>query len=58
MMRAVVSVEPPGGNGLMRVTGRVGKVCAEAAPAMRRPIRTIRFFMDGKRTTIGAFREA
>ena len=32
-MRAVVSVEPPGGNGKISVIGRVGKDCAEARPA-------------------------
>src|SRR2546429_4200827 len=31
MMRAVVSVEPPGGNGTMSVIGRVGKFWACAA---------------------------
>jgi hypothetical protein len=33
MMRAVVSVEPPGGNGTMSVTGLVGKFWAAAIPA-------------------------
>jgi hypothetical protein len=28
MIRAAVSVEPPGGNGTISVTGRVGNVCA------------------------------
>src|SRR5262245_12055107 len=30
MMRAAVSVDPPGGNGTIRVTGRDGNVCASA----------------------------
>jgi hypothetical protein len=34
MMRAVVSVDPPGGNGTISVTGRTGKPCAPAKPAM------------------------
>src|SRR3954468_8056912 len=33
MMRAVVSVEPPGGNGDTSVIGFVGKPCAPASPA-------------------------
>src|SRR5882672_9179525 len=33
MMRAAVSVEPPGGNGTTRVIGREGKPCACAAAA-------------------------
>src|SRR6185436_6905628 len=35
MIRAAVSVEPPGGNGTISVTGRVGNVCAcaHAKPA-------------------------
>ena len=32
MMRAVVSVEPPGGKGTISVIGRVGKFCAAAMP--------------------------
>ena len=28
MMRAMASVDPPGGNGTMSVIGRDGKVCA------------------------------
>src|SRR5437868_13530454 len=33
MMRAAASVEPPGGNGTISVSGRDGKVCACAAVA-------------------------
>src|SRR2546427_3305317 len=33
MMRAAVSVDPPGGNGTMSVTGRVGYDWAAAIPA-------------------------
>src|SRR6185369_779620 len=33
MMRAAESVEPPGGNGTIKVSGRDGKVCACAAAA-------------------------
>src|SRR5687768_3309876 len=38
-MRAAVSVEPPGGNGTIRVIGRDGKPCAFAAtvPASSAP---------------------
>src|SRR5262245_54491073 len=32
MMRAIVSVEPPGASGTMMVTWRVGKSCAAAPP--------------------------
>ena len=32
MMRAAVSVDPPGGNGTMSVIGRVGKACAPRTP--------------------------
>src|SRR6185503_18923883 len=32
-MRAAVSVDPPGGNGTITVTGRDGQVCAAARPA-------------------------
>src|SRR5215510_12712658 len=34
MMRAVTSVEPPGGNGTISVIWRDGKVCACAPPAI------------------------
>src|SRR5215471_15439661 len=33
MMRAAESVDPPGGNGTIRVSGRAGKVCACAVAA-------------------------
>src|SRR5437764_191948 len=33
MMRAAASVDPPGGNGTIRVSGREGNVCACAAAA-------------------------
>ena len=32
MMRATVSLPPPGAKGTMSVTGRVGNACAKAAP--------------------------
>ena len=45
-MRAVVSVEPPGGNGPMRVMVRCGQVCAAAMPAnTARAIAKTSFFM-------------
>ena len=36
MMRAVVSVEPPGGNGEISVTGRVGKDLRSGEPGKGR----------------------
>src|SRR5215510_2927895 len=35
-MRAAVSVELPAANGTTTVTGRVGQLCAEAAPTVTR----------------------
>src|ERR1700683_3560635 len=41
MIRAMVSVAPPGGNGTIMVTGRSGYFCAEAEPVSERHAATM-----------------
>src|SRR5436190_3783048 len=45
MMRAAVSVEPPGGNGETSVTGLTGKLCAAAVVATARASTAVKRFI-------------
>src|SRR5258706_11328865 len=42
IVRAVMSVPPPGANGTMSVTGFVGQACAKAEPARKNAVRDAR----------------